>query len=120
VSIHADSCDYVNDEATGFKVAAALSNPRPEKATRLTSCLRDRYARATGLPFHLNSVTPDMTSYHAFDEIDIETTAVIIEIGFLNLDRQLLTQEQDVVVEGITNGILCYIRNEDVSQDPQP
>ena len=120
ISIHADSCNYVNDQATGFKVAAALSNPRPEKAARLTSCLRDRYARVTGLPFHVNSVTPDMTSYHAFDEIDSETTAVIIEIGFLNLDRQLLTQQQDSVAEGITNGILCYIRNEDVSQDAQP
>ena len=26
VSIHADSCQFINDEATGFKIAAALSN----------------------------------------------------------------------------------------------
>jgi N-acetylmuramoyl-L-alanine amidase len=45
---------------------------------------------------------------------------VIIEIGFLNLDRQLLTQQQDVVAEGITNGILCYVRNEDVSPNDSP
>jgi N-acetylmuramoyl-L-alanine amidase len=120
VSIHADSCDYINDLATGYKVAAALSNPRPEKAARLTSCLRERYAKATGLAFHANSVTADMSSYHAFDEIDSETTAVIIEIGFLNLDRQLLTEQQDQIAEGITAGILCYIRNEDVSPAPQP
>ncbi|GAH16511.1 unnamed protein product, partial [marine sediment metagenome] len=31
VSIHADSCEFVNDEATGFKVAAALSNQYPER-----------------------------------------------------------------------------------------
>jgi hypothetical protein len=36
VSIHNDSCEYVNDEATGFKVAAAMSSPFPEKANRLT------------------------------------------------------------------------------------
>ena len=43
VSIHADSCDYVNDTATGFKVAAALANSYPERGTRLTACLRNRY-----------------------------------------------------------------------------
>lgn len=120
VSIHADSCDYVNDLATGFKVAAALSNPHPEKASRLTACLHDRYARVTGLPFHGNSVTNDMTSYHAFDEIHDETTAVIIEIGFLNLDRQVLTEDPDLIARGITDGILCYVRNEDISPTPQP
>lgn len=120
VSIHADSCDYINDLATGFKVSAALSSPHPEKAARLTACIRDRYERATGLRFHGTSVTPDMTSYHAFDEIHNETTAAIIEVGFLNLDRQKLTEQPELVAEGITNGILCYIRNEDISQPTQP
>jgi N-acetylmuramoyl-L-alanine amidase len=120
VSIHADSCDYVNDEATGFKVAPSLANPRPEKAARLTACLRDRYGRATQLNLHPNSVTPDMTSYHAFDEINAETTAVIIEIGFLNLDRQILTEQPDLIAKGISDGILCYARNEDISTNQQP
>jgi len=115
VSIHADSCEYINNEATGFKVAAALSNRYPERAARLTACLRDRYARATGLQYHPNTVTDDMTSYHAFDEIDEETNAVIIEVGFMNLDRQILTTEQDKVARGIVDGILCYVRNEDIS-----
>ena len=70
VSIHNDSCDYINDQATGFKVAAAVSTIYPEKATRLTACLTQRYQAATGLPFHYNSVTPDMTDYHAFREIN--------------------------------------------------
>ncbi len=119
VSIHADSCEYINDQATGFKVAATLSNQYPERATRLTACIIDRYAKATGLVFHPNTVTADMTSYHAFDEIDPETNAVIIEIGFMNLDRQILTQGQDKIARGITDGILCYVRNEDVtSQGP--
>lgn len=117
VSIHADSCDYINDEATGFKVAATLANPYPERSARLTACLRDRYAEATGMNFHANTVTEDMSSYHAFDEINSETNAAIIEIGFLNLDRQMLTKKQDLIAEGITDGILCYVRNEDINQD---
>jgi N-acetylmuramoyl-L-alanine amidase len=117
VTIHSDPCDYINDEATGFKVAATLANPYPERSSRLTSCLRDRYAKDTGLKFHANTVTEDMTSYHAFDEIDSETNAAIIEIGFLNLDRQILTKKQNRVAQGITDGILCYVRNEDAAQD---
>jgi len=114
LSIHADSCDYINPQATGFKVAASMDTPRPDKTTRLTACLRNRYERATQLTVH-NSITPDMSSYHAFNEIDDDTPAVIIEIGFMNLDRQLLTQQPDLVAKGIVDGILCYIYNEDLS-----
>jgi N-acetylmuramoyl-L-alanine amidase len=88
VSIHADSCEYVNDQATGFKVAAAISTKYPEQAQRLTSCLRNRYEAATGLPFHSGSVTGDMSNYHAFNEIDAFTPAAIIETGFMNLDHR--------------------------------
>ena len=114
VSIHADSCDYINDQATGFKVAAAMSSLYPEKAARLTTCLRTRYAAVTGLPFHAGSITPDMTSYHAYSEIDSNTTAAIIETGFLNLDYQILTKHPDLIASGITQGILCFVRNEDI------
>lgn len=117
VSIHADSCDYINDQATGFKVSSALANPHPERAARLTGCLRNRYGKATGLPLH-NSITIDMTSYHAFSEIDADTTAAIVEVGFMNLDRQLLTQNPEQVASGIVDGILCYINNEDLSATP--
>jgi N-acetylmuramoyl-L-alanine amidase len=119
VSIHADSCQYINDDATGFKIAAALSNQYPERASRLTACIKDRYARSTGLVYHPSTVTNDMSSYHAFDEIDPNTNAVIIEAGFLNLDRQILTKGQDQIAKGISDGILCYIRNEDVSPADQ-
>ena len=120
VSIHADSCQYVNDDATGFKIAAALSNQYPERATRLTACIKDRYTKATGLEYHPSTVTNDMSSYHAFDEIDSNTNAVIIEVGFLNLDRQILTKGQDRIASGISDGVLCYIRNEDISAPEQP
>ncbi len=113
ISIHADSCDYINDEATGFKVSAAMSNPRPQLSARLTACMRQRYAQATGMQPH-NSITADMTSYHAFDEINENTTAAIIEVGFLNLDREMLTQRTDRVAQGIIDGLLCYLNNEEI------
>ncbi len=119
ISIHADTCDYINAEATGFKVSSSLANPHPDRAARLSGCLRNRYNQATGLRHH-NSITIDMTSYHAFDEINDGTTAAIVEVGFLNLDRVLLTQHPDLVAKGITDGILCYLNNESINSDPPP
>lgn len=114
VSIHNDSCEFINNEATGYKVAAAFATRHPERTARLTSCLRARYGSVTGLPVHSTSVTPDMTSYHAFGEINENTPAAIIETGFMNLDRTILTQETERVAQGVASGILCYMRNESV------
>jgi N-acetylmuramoyl-L-alanine amidase len=115
VSIHSDSCAYVNDEATGFKVAAAMSTVYPEQAVRLTDCIRARYETITEMDFHSGSVTNDMTSYHAFDEINPQTPAAIIEIGFMNLDYEKLTRRPDLIARGVTDGILCYVRNETIN-----
>jgi N-acetylmuramoyl-L-alanine amidase len=120
VSIHNDSCQYINDQATGFKVAASLNTRDTNRANRLLVCMVDRYHAATGLPFHAGSITPDMTSYHAYSEIDPNTVAAIIEAGFLNLDQQILTQHTDQVADGIVNGILCYVNNENVVPTPVP
>lgn len=119
VSIHNDSCEYINDSATGFKVAASVNaDLHPERVNRLTACLTDRYANTTGLKFHEGSVTPEMTDYHVFKEINGNTPAAIIEAGFLNLDRDILTKHPDTIANGITEGILCYIRNESISTVP--
>ena len=101
-------------------MAAALSNTYPEQAQRLTNCLRARYAEATSMVFHSGSVTNDMSGYHAFDEINPLTPAAIIEIGFMNLDYEMLTQHQDVIAQGVTNGILCFLRNETVAPENKP
>ncbi|NMB54142.1 MAG: N-acetylmuramoyl-L-alanine amidase [Leptolinea sp.] len=118
VSIHNDSCDYINNDATGFKVAAAMSSVFPEKASRLTACLVDRYGSVTNMKYHPNTITKDMTNYHTFNEIHSETTAAIIETGFMNLDRQILTEHTDLIARGISQGVLCFIRNEDLNNKP--
>jgi N-acetylmuramoyl-L-alanine amidase len=120
VSIHNDSCDYINDQATGFKVAAALNTRDTNRANRLLACLVDRYHAATGLRFHPGSITPDMTGYHAFSEIDPNTVAAIIETGFLNLDQDILTHHTDQVADGVVNGIMCFVNNENVEPTPTP
>jgi N-acetylmuramoyl-L-alanine amidase len=114
VSIHSDSCAFINEQATGYKVARALYDQVPERSDRLVACLTDRYADRTGLSFHAGSITFDMTQYHGFNEIDANTPAAIIELGFLNLDRDMLTNHPDLVAQGVAEGILCYTRNEPV------
>jgi N-acetylmuramoyl-L-alanine amidase len=120
VSIHADSCDFVSTDATGFKITSALGSTRPRNSERLVACIQSRYQNATGMEFHAGSITRDMTSYHAFDEIHNETAAAIIETGFMNLDRQILTQQPDLIARGIADGVLCYIYNESISTQPTP
>lgn len=111
VSIHLDSCNYINDLASGFKVAAALSEENLVASQKLTSCLSEQYAEITGLPYHAGSVTDDMTYYHAFSEIDPHTTSAIIEAGFMNMDYSFITEQTDRVAEGIVAGILCFLNN---------
>jgi N-acetylmuramoyl-L-alanine amidase len=120
VSIHNDSCEYINDEATGYKVAAALNTYDLNRANRLTACLVDRYQRVTDMTFHAGSITGDMREYHAFREIDPSTVAAIIETGFLNLDREMLTKKTDLVAEGVVQGILCFANNENVEPTAIP
>jgi N-acetylmuramoyl-L-alanine amidase len=105
VSIHADSCLYYNEFATGFKIAASSYTD----STALENCVEDVYKETTGLPYHANTITPHMTDYHAFRIIARGTPAIILEAGFMNLDRQILTVQADVPARGITNGILCYL-----------
>ena len=112
VSIHADACLQINDQATGYKITAAVDTAVPDKAQRLVACMIDRYGRATDLRHHPGSITRDMTEYHTFNEIHSLTPAAVIEVGFLYLDRDLLTKDPGKVARGIAEGILCYVNNE--------
>lgn len=105
LSIHADSCDYINDLATGYK----LSGSSFTDSSALSICIENAYGTATQMNYHANTITPDMTDYHAFRAIARGVPAVIIEVGFLNLDREWLTQRTDVLANALTEGILCYL-----------
>ena len=105
ISIHADSCDYINDLTTGYKI----SGSHLTDSTALTICLEQAYRDATQLSYHENTITHDMTDYHAFRDLPATVPALIIELGFMNLDRELLTTRADVPAQGIVSGILCFL-----------
>jgi len=110
VSIHADSCNV--PEASGFKVARVAASAIPEEEDRLVNCLIENYAAASGLAIHQNSITYDMTLYHAFNEIDPETPGAIIELGFMAADREMLTDGSFRLAQGIAKGISCFLEGE--------
>jgi N-acetylmuramoyl-L-alanine amidase len=107
LSIHSDSCDI--PEASGFKVARVSHSAIPEIEDRLVECLYQEYERATGLPRHDFSITPNMHEYHAFMEIDPQTPGAIIELGFMLSDRDILVNEPDRLATGIVAGLLCFL-----------
>ena len=72
------------------------------------------------MKYHPGSINRDMTEYHAFGEISENTPAAIIETGFLNKDYDILTQRPDLVADGIVNGIICFINNENVEPTAIP
>lgn len=115
VSIHADSCERFPDATpppTGFKVASVVDSFVPEEEERLVRCLTEAYKERTGLVVHENSITGHMTGYHTFYAIDGLTPGAIIETGFMWLDRDLLTEQPDLVAQGIVDGIVRYIEGE--------
>lgn len=114
LAIHTDTCDVINDQATGFKVATSTYSHDTNLANRLTACLESRYAQVTGLKFNPGGITENMTDYHAFRAVNPATTAAIIETGFLYLDRDILVNHPDVVADGIVSGLVCFVTNENV------
>ncbi len=117
VSIHADTCEYLEGHTSGFKIAETQSNHRPEQAARLLKCLENRYAAATGLIIDRNRITRDMTEYHAFGEINPITPAVIIETGYMNKDQWLLIDDPYTAAKGIADGIMCYLERQQISPE---
>lgn len=104
VSIHSDSCSV---DFSGFKVARYQWGS--EASERLAQCLWDSYEAETGLARHPDTVTLNMTRYHAFRKIAASTPAAIIELGFLNADRDLLTGQPGRAAAGVASGILCFL-----------
>lgn len=117
VSLHADSCLA---EFTGFKVAGRNWGPAADASARLAASLTRRYAAATGLPYHQNTVTTAMTRYHAFFLVGPHTPAAIVELGFIGGDRELLTAQEDRVAQGIVEGLLAFLSAEGVPPPTTP
>jgi N-acetylmuramoyl-L-alanine amidase len=108
VSLHADSCDP--EFGSGFKNAYPLLRETVrDKDTHLSECIRANYEAMTGLEFLPNQITPNMTQYHAWNEIAMTTPANILELGLLYHDRPLLKDQQDMLAQAVYNGVMCFL-----------
>lgn len=105
ISIHADSCVFYHDQLTGFKIAGSSRT----NSTVLEICMEQEYGRVTQLPYHPHTITEHMTDYHAFRTLPPGLPAIIIEVGFMNLDREILTTRSDTPAAGIYSGLQCYL-----------
>lgn len=108
IALHADSCE--NFGYGGFK----STNPTArftvrELDERLNECIRVNYSAITGMEFRADNITDNMRLYHAFREISQTTPAVILELGFLSFDRDLLQNQPDRLSQGIVNGLMCFL-----------
>ncbi|WP_119065347.1 N-acetylmuramoyl-L-alanine amidase [Aggregatilinea lenta] len=110
ISIHSNDCMDYGPEATGYIVASASARGTTRgEDERLLNCMIEQYGATTGLPRHFG-VTVDMTEYHTFSEVSADTPVAILELGFLRNDRGMLTQQQDLLAQGVANGIRCFLR----------
>lgn len=109
VSIHSNTCRDFGEVVSGYLIAgpSARVTVRDEDR-RLVECVSENYAVASGMT-RREGVTEDMTDYHSFREIDATTPAAILELGFMLADRVMLTEHQDSLAQGITNGVLCFL-----------
>jgi N-acetylmuramoyl-L-alanine amidase len=107
ISLHADSCEDFG--YGGFKSTSPAERQTVlEQDNRLNECVRQNYASITGLEFLPGNITPNMLFYHHWKDIAPTTPAVILELGFLSYDRDLLQNQTDKVANAIVNGLLCY------------
>lgn len=114
ISLHADSCIT----ASGYKAAYYLYSSIPEEDARLVDCIDTYYPAATGLTQHANTITHNMTEYHAFRKVLPSTPAAILELGFLGGDGELLSQSPDAAALGVAESIRCFLKEADPTPEP--
>ena len=111
LSIHTNDCRNYGLEASGYNAVGPESRILRGIDEAFVNCIVDEYGRTTGLPRH-SGVTVDMTSYHNFREVSVDTPAVIIELGFMYMDRQMVTNQRDLLAEGVFQGLMCFLEPE--------
>ncbi len=118
VSLHSNDCTDYGPGGTGYLVSQAESRAEGGEDTRLRECIAQHYEFATGLPRHFGQ-TRDTLDYHIFREIDLSTPGMILEMGFMYADRDILVNDPDLLARGILNGILCFLEPATVPLFPQ-
>lgn len=113
ISIHANTCqDFGEEVVSGYLIAKAASRPDGGIDAILAECLAQKYEERVPLERRF-SLTVDMTDYHTFREIHPLTPAAIIELGFMLADRELLTEQPELLSQALTNGVICFLQPSD-------
>lgn len=109
IALHCNTCEYINDNATGFKFAILPSEVKTIDREALTKCLSEHYAKTTGLKYHYQTTSNEIRNYHPFDQLDPLTAAMIFELGYMNLDQDILSNRPQVLADGIAEGLNCFL-----------
>lgn len=112
IALHSNTCEYINDNATGFKFAIKPSDVKTVDREALTQCLSEKYAKSSGLKYHYQTTSNEIRNYHAFDQLDPLTAAMIFELGYMNLDQDTLVNKPKDLATGIAEGLHCYFKLE--------
>jgi len=111
VAVYSGSCLQSPLPPSGFLIGTSLTAKNPDEVNDLAVCLAENYQNYTQLPFTYEIINPDHASYHIFRDIHPDTPAVLIKIGKLSTDRDLIANRSSSIVEGITAGITCFFEN---------
>ena len=112
VSIHANSCIDFGEYVSGFIVSKSDARPKTGADVFLRECIALNYSEYFALERSFNE-TEDMINNHAWRKIHPLTPGVILEMGFMLADQEILTTQHDRLAHAITMGILCFIENVD-------
>ena len=112
ISIQTGSCTDASAAISGFKIGTSLSTPNLDQVNALSACLAEEYQLNTGLMFGYRVVTDDEVDSHTFLDVNPQTPVVLLETGSLAVDRAILIDGADRAANGITAGILCYLKSQ--------
>ena len=110
VSIHANTCYDFGEYVSGFIVAISEARPEIGSDAFLRECIGENFGASVPLPRSYN-ITEDMSQYHAWRKIHPLTPGAILEMGYMLADREVLTEDPDLLARAITDGVLCFLDN---------
>lgn len=115
VSLHADSSP--DSERRGYK-SSAFRQTRNDYDAMLKSHLDNAYFEASGLPDDDSNVSGSMLEYYAFNRrfkhsVNRKTPAVIVELGYISNESDLVFLQSDQPAQALKEGILTYLEARD-------
>ena len=120
VSIHANTCQDFGELVTGYIIAKPEARPDHGEDAFLRECVALNYGALVPLQRSYN-LTDNMTNYHVWRMIHPLTPGVILEMGYMLADQEILTTQHDLLAHAISNGIRCFLEASGAAQHaPSP